>query len=326
MRGISKLTHPKSGLIHRERQILELDAQLNPSRYGPRATARSTNVPLPRDLTSSDTPPSEPPTEAIIRSAYLRGLPVRHLNKLPDALIRRITIFLNPAATICLSVTCRRFRKLIKTERNSLSRCAKWFVMACLEQDYIDHYPPQASRRSSLRHRHSQHAVGQDSPRTGRLDGFKGLTCALCKVKHGAETWGQASSRFWTFSAQDLFKTKSFERICSWHFGKVIFPMENVIPSSTSIPRWVSMMQDMCMHCGKVQMMERCHCLTKGSRTESQGPECEICPMKKIRVYIRPGTRDDFEMGEWRFCREKHSPMFIREKARGKSTLLISTF
>ena len=321
MRRIVNWMASGSGLTHRERQILEYDAFLNPSKYKSCRTEYRPVGSIPREFPTHEWRSTEPPTEASVRSAYLRALSAHRFSKLPDDLIRRITSFLNPAAAICLSITCRRFRKLIRTGGNSLSRCAKWYVMACLEQDYINRYPPQASYRSFLHQRHSHPSMDQYHPRSDQYQRFNGLTCALCKVKHSPETWKQVSPQFCTFAAQALFETKSVERICPQHLAKVVFPNEDVVPYSSSIPRWISTMQEMCMYCGKVEIREKCTCLVKWPHTGPGAPECDICPTRKIRVYIRAGTQEDFDIGEWRFCTAKYRPMFVREKAKGNNLL-----
>lgn len=291
-----EIVTPVSKLTRKEKKILEPKTKLASSGTTSRATERSHD--LPRDLVSK---------------------PTHRLISLSDALICRIASFLNPANAVCLSTICRRFRILIKTNKSSLSRCEKWFVMACLEQDYIDRYPPYFSRRSSGHHRHSRRSSTQDPSRTSRLDGLDGLTCALCKVKHGPETWGQTSSRFWTFTVQDLFRTKSLSRICSWHFGKVVFPIQEAVDGTTKIPRWVSSMQEMCMHCGRVQAREQCYCVADLLRGREMYPQCGICPIRKVRVYTRPGTQEDFDSVGWRFYEEKKGTMFVREDSERKS-------
>ncbi len=344
MTRLSQIFAPESTLTHRERKILEFNTLINPATPNSRATKKRPSGGLPRDIVPRSSRSPEPPAQATRLSTHKRGPPIRPFGAFSDSLICRLASFLNPAAAVCLKVTCRRFKVLIKADRDALSRCEKWFVMACLEQDYIDRYPLQSSRQSLMRYRHSrdsdppQFSSGpsihlrdsrlfstQHSSRTSRIDGFDGLTCALCKVKHGADTWGQSSPRFWPFTVHDLFKTKSIERICSWHFGKLVFPFQKAVPSSTSIPRWVSSMQEMCMHCGKVQIRETCHCLVQTSRAGAMNPECEICPLRKVRVYARLGTQEDFDTVGWRFCKEKKNAMFVREDRRGKDLLFVDT-
>ncbi len=341
MKSLSDKIFPESRLTHRERKILEYNALLSPSSTSSRVTEDYLSGGHQRDIISRSGRSPEPPIQATRLSTHKRGRVFRPFRKFSDALICRLASFLNPALAICLSVTCRRFEKLIETDKNSLSRCEKWFVMACLEQDYIDRYPPQSAPQSSIHHqrsrnsgspqsscgssshqRRSRHSSTQHFPSISDPSGFNGLTCALCKVKHGPETWGQTSPRFWTFTTHALFQTKSVERLCSWHFEKLVFPIRNAVPSSTGIPRWVSSRQEMCMHCGKVQMLEKCHCLVKTSHPGALYPECEICPSEMVRVYARPGTQEEFDAAGWRFCTEKKGTMFVREDLKGNDLLL----
>lgn len=336
MKGLCDTIFPESRLTHRERKILEYNDLINPPNTSFRATANYPSGSLPQDLISRCGRSPEPPIQATRLSTHKGGVVFRPFSRFSDALICHLTSFLNPAVAICLSVTCRRFETLIKTDKSSLSRCEKWFVMACLEQDYIDRYPPQSARQSSIHHRcfrksdpsqssrgsssyqrHSRHSSTQHFSGTSGLDGLNRLACALCKVKHGPETWRQSSPKFLTFTAGDLFQTKSLERICAWHFGKVVFPIRKAVLSSAGIPRWVSSMQEMCMHCGKVQMREKCQCLVKTSHAGALSSECEICPLKMVRVYARPGNQEEFDTVGWRFCREKEGTMFVQEDLKG---------
>lgn len=339
MKSLSDKIFPESRLTHRERKILEYNALLSPSSTRSRVTEDYLSGGYQQDIISRSRRSPEPPTQATRFSTHKRGLAFRPFCKLPDALICRLASLLNPAVAICLSVTCRRFGKLIETDQNSLSRCEKWFVMACLEQDYIDRYSLQSAPQSSIHHQRSwnpdspqsshgsssqqrrpRHSSTQHFPSLSGPSGFNGLTCALCKVKHGPEIWGQTSPRFWTFTAHALFQIKSVERLCSWHFEKLVFPIRRAIPSSAGIPRWVSSRQEMCMHCGKVQMLEKCHCLVTTSHPGATYTECEICPLGMVRVYVRPGTQDEFDTVGWRFCTEKGT-MFVREDLKGSDLL-----
>ena len=280
---------------YREKQTIDLGAQAN--HLSPQF--RAIEGYYGRSLSQDSIPPSrrstEPPTKSSHRSAYVHSRLSNNFNLLPDALICRVADFLSPAAAVCLSTTCRRLKNLIRPKKSSLSCCERWFIMVFLEQDYIDHYPPQLSWRSLGHHRHLRHSSSWQFTRINRLDGFNGLTCALCKVKHGPEAWGQASPGFWTFTVQDLFKTKSIERIYSWHWRKLVFPIQCSFSSTTKIPRWVSSLQEMCMHCGQVQLREKCHCSATTSRAGQMYEECDIYSFRKVRLYVRPGTQEDFD-------------------------------
>ena len=326
----------ESGLSRREWQIIELDAQLRSSNPEYDAQSRVSNPfyratkhryyhsehDLLRNILARSRRYPEPQSRAINGSNSRHGRPSHPFNKLKDTLICRIARFANPTAAICLSVTCRRFMRLIKIDESSLSRCEKWFVMASLEQDYINHYSPQYSENSFVHHRHWRHFSILRSLGTSRVKDFSGLTCALCKVKHGPETWVQMSPRFWTFTVHDVFQTRSLERICPQHFDKTVFPIQDAIASSMNIPRWVCSKQEMCMHCGQMQVLAKCHCSAKDSRAGKIYLGCEICPVREVRVYARLGTQEDFDSVGWHFCKDKDGTMFVREDSGGNNLLL----
>ena len=135
------------------------------------------------------------------------------IENLPAPLDTIITDYLDPLSFQCLRLTNRWFYHLPTVNEDLLTPCAKWLIMARLEQDLIDSHPahppaasppvqsprqPKQIVRQTAHGRVTLHATPTKAksgegfshkdppPLLGQLPkGLERLTCALCKTKHG---------------------------------------------------------------------------------------------------------------------------------------------
>ena len=205
-----------------------------------------------------------------------------------------------------------------------LTRCGKWLVMAHLEQDFLNSLRmdsnTSARRKSSLPFSPSMKIPFMKSssaiPKT-----LTKLTCSLCKTKHGLELFlggGQRTTAIQPKNERDLLALKSLQRICTWQYGKLVCVV-NYRSSLGKVfySRWVSMIRDMCMHCGQIEQYGQCCCRSPTLLDGKEIPAaCEICPKVKMRVYERI-TKEKERGAEisWNFKTDKEGTLYVHEEA-----------
>jgi hypothetical protein len=185
---------------------------------------------------------------------------VLSLSNLPSKVIDQISLSLDSVSARCLSVTCRRLRKLVVIGDDKLTQCAKWLVMCRFELDSKTKQPRSISKEKSSQ---------QDDAK---------LTCALCKTR-------QSLSRFEGdtipngFQHLHMLRRGSFSRLCQSHVPKTLLgrfiPSEgdNIYHGSIDYirTRWECRKRPMCLHCGTIQAPEADDQLTCSC-------SCEFCP------------------------------------------------
>ena len=244
------------------------------------------------------------------------------LTTLPSELLGKIINLLDPVSKRCLYITSLRFRTMSYDNEEELTRCGKWLVMARLEQDFLnslrmDGNPP-ARRKSSLPFSPSMKIPFMKSPSAFPKAPTK-LACSLCKTKHGPDSFLKGAPRTTGIhpkTERDLLAQKSLQRICTWHYGKLVCVVSHKSYAGTVFyGRWVSMIREMCMHCGQIEQYGQCHCRLP---TVLQGREipavCEICPKVKVRVYERMKKDGDRAEISWNFKTDKEGTLYVLEE------------
>ena len=259
-------------------------------------------------------------------------IPIRHSTKadssstffttLPSELLGKIINLLDPISRRCLYITSLRFRTMGYDDEEELTRCGKWLVMARLEQDFLNSLrldgSTSARRKSSLSFGPSMkipfmknHSAFPKAPTK--------LACSLCKTKHGPDSFLKGAPRTTGIhpkTERDLLAQKSLQRICTWHYGKLVCVVNHKSFAGTVFyGRWVSMIREMCMHCGQIEQYGQCHCRLP---TVLQGREipavCEICPKVKVRVYERMKKDGDRAEISWNFKTDKEGTLYVLEE------------
>ena len=244
------------------------------------------------------------------------------LNTLPSRPLSKITSLLDPVSKQCLYLTNQRFRNLGQGDKEELTRCGKWLVMAYLEQDFLNRLPA----KSTSDRRKSFSIPFMKSPSSLPKD-FSKLTCSLCKTKHGPDLFLKGAPRTTGIHAKterDLLTQKSLQRICTWHFGKLVCIVNHQEPAPGAVfcGRWISMVQEMCLHCGKIEKYG-CHCrVATKVNGKTMPPACEICPRVKMRVYERITKGSESTDISWYFKTDKDGTVYVLEErtepGRGK--------
>ena len=238
------------------------------------------------------------------------------LSTLPTELLCRITYFLDSVGQVCLSMVNRRLHQVIEFDHESLTRCARWIIMARVEQDFLNQkhvtgWPnnPTSKRRWSL--------FG-GSPRSSKPEAkLDTLTCALCKTKHGIAGFQCKAANIRVLAERNYFPNqKSMQRLCPWHLGKVV-RISTPAGANLESGRWISSIQECCMHCGQIQCWGSCSCSEETTRSGVTYPGCGYCPMVKIRVYERQRTQGDKQEISWKFQVGKDDTLYVLE-SRGK--------
>lgn len=241
------------------------------------------------------------------------------LEKLPTELLCRITYFLDSVGAACLSMVNRRLHQVIEYDQESLTRCARWIIMARVEQDFLNEHhvigwpndPAPSKRRWSL-----FGASARKSTNEAKLDA---LTCALCKTKHGIPGFQCKAANIRVLAERNYFPNqRSMQRLCPWHLGKVV-RISTPPGANLESGRWISSIQECCMHCGQIQCWGSCTCSEPTTRQGVTSPGCEYCPMVKIRVYERQRTQGDKQEISWKFQVGKDNTLYVLE-SRGKSS------
>lgn len=244
------------------------------------------------------------------------------LTTLPSELLGKIINLLDPVSKRCLYITSLRFRTMGYDNEEELTRCGKWLVMAHLEQDFLNTLRmdgnTSARRKSSLPFSPSMKIPFMKNPSALPKNATK-LACSLCKSKHGPDTFLKGAPRTTGIhpkNERDLLTQKSLQRICTWHYGKLICVVSHkAYPGTAFYGRWVSMIREMCMHCGQIEQYGQCHCR---SPTLLHGIEipaaCEICPRVKMRVYERMKKDGDQAEISWNFKTDKDGTLYVLEE------------
>ena len=252
------------------------------------------------------------------------GGPSSSLSRLPVGISDNIIKFLDPASRRCLFLTNRRFRSMSYGGEEELSRCGKWLVMALLEQDLADRF--LADCKTSVRRRSILPVVlsmKKRLPLTKRSNAIpedlRKLTCSLCKIKHGPDSFLTGGPRMAVLHAKhdrNILAQRSLERICTWHYGKVVRTELKVTPTtSVFYDRWVSTIKDMCTHCGQIEQYGQCCCNSpKFLDGETIPAVCNICPKVKIRVYERIGMEGDNQKITHVFKMDKDGTVYVLEE------------
>ena len=244
------------------------------------------------------------------------------LTNLPSELLGKIINLLDPVSKHCLYITSRRFRSMGYGNEEELSRCGKWLVMAHLEQDSLNSLRmdgnASARRKSSLSFSPSMKIPFMKGSSALPKSSTK-LACSLCKTKHGPDSFLKGAPRTTGIhpkNERDLLAQKSLQRICTWHYGKLVCIVNHkAYPGTVFYGRWVSMIREMCMHCGQIEQYGQCHCR---SPTMLHGreipPACEICPRVKMRVYERMKKDGDKAEISWNFKTDKDGTLYVLEE------------
>lgn len=244
------------------------------------------------------------------------------LTTLPSELLGKIVSFLDPVSKRCLYITSLRFRTMGYDNEEELTRCGKWLVMAHLEQDFLNSLRmdsnTSARRKSSLPFSPSMKIPFMKNSSTFSKAPTK-LACSLCKTKHGPDSFLKGAPRTTGIhpkNERDLLAQKSLQRICTWHYGKLVCVVNHKSYAGTVFyGRWVSMIREMCMHCGQIEQYGQCHCR---SPTLLHGKEipavCEICPRVKMRVYERMKKDGDRAEISWNFKTDKEGTLYVLEE------------
>ena len=251
---------------------------------------------------------------------------------LPFELLGNIANLLDPVSKRCLSITNRRFRSMSFDNNEELTRCGKWLVMAHLEQDFLNslHMESKTSarRKSSSRFSPSMKIPFVKSSSTSPKKPTK-LTCSLCKTKHGPDSFLKGAPRTIGINPKtehDLLAQKSLQRICTWHYGKVVCTVTHKpLAGAVFYGRWISMFREMCMHCGQIEQYGRCNCREPTFLHGKEIPAaCEICPRVKMRVYERMKKDGDRMEISWHFKTDKDGTLHVLEErtepGKGKCT------
>ncbi len=244
------------------------------------------------------------------------------LTILPSVLLGKVISFLDPVSRKCLYITNRRFRSMGYGNEEELTRCGKWLVMAHLEQDFLNSFHMDgnsSARRKSLPPFTLSMRIpfmknSSASPKTP-----KKLACSLCKTKHGPDSFLKGAPRTTGIHAKterDLLAQKSLQRICTWHYGKLVCVVSHKTYTGTAFyGRWVSMIKEMCMHCGQIEQYGQCHCREPTLHNGRLMPAaCEICPRVKMRVYERMKKDGDRAEFSWNFRIDKDGTLYVLEE------------
>lgn len=246
----------------------------------------------------------------------------KSLTNLPAELLGNIINLLDPVSKRCLYTVNRRLRSMGHSNEEELTRCGKWLVMAHLEQDFLNSLPitsnTSARRKSSLPFSPSLKIPFMRNSSAFPKNPTK-LTCSLCKTKHGPESFLKGAPRTIGINPKterDLLAQRSLQRICTWHYGKVVCIVTHKSSTeSVFYARWVSMIKEMCMHCGLIEQNGQCHCREPTLLHGREIPAvCEICPRVKMRVYERMKLDGDRSQISWNFKTDKDGTLFVLEE------------
>lgn len=246
----------------------------------------------------------------------------KSLTSLPLELLGNIINLLDPVSKRCLYITNRRFRFMGYDDDEELTRCGKWLVMAHLEQDFLSclHMDSNTStrRKSSLPFGPSMKIPFMRSSSASSKNPTK-LACSLCKTKHGPDSFLKGAPRtigIHPKTERDLLAQKSLQRICTWHYGKLVCIINHKsIAGTVFYGRWVSMIREMCMHCGQIEQYGQCHCREPTLLHGREIPAaCEICPRVKMRVYERMKKDGDRAEISWNFKTDKDGTLYVLEE------------
>lgn len=270
-------------------------------------------------------PPSytaSPSSTTTIRLSTKADSSSKSLLCLPFELLGDIANFLDPVSRRCLSITNRRFRSMSFDNNEELTRCGKWLVMAHLEQDFLNSLHMEsntsARRKSSSRFSPSMKIPFVRSSSTSPKNPTK-LACSLCKTRHGPDSFLKGAPRMIGIhpkTERDLVAQKSLQRICTWHYGKLVcIVTHKPLAGTVFYGRWVSMIKEMCMHCGQIEQYGQCHCREPTLLHGREVPAaCEICPRVKMRVYERMKKDEDRAEISWHFKTEKDGTLYVLEE------------
>ena len=249
----------------------------------------------------------------------------RSLTSLPFELLGNIINLLDPVSKRCLSITNRRFRSMSYGNEEKLTRCGKWLFMAHLEQDFLTSLRLDSNtstrRKSSLPFGPSMKIPFMKSSSTSPKNPTR-LICSLCKTKHGPESFlkgGPRAEGIHPKTKRDLLTQNSLQRICAWHYGKLVCIVGHKPYADTAFyGRWVTKLRDMCMHCGQIESYGECHCREPTLLNGMEVPAaCEICPRVKMRVYERMRKEGDQTEISWNFKTNKDGTLFVLEERTG---------
>ena len=240
------------------------------------------------------------------------------IEALPTELLCRITYFLDPVGTVCLSMVNRRLHQVIGFDQESLTRCARWIIMARVEQDFLNTHNVVGWPNSPTSKRRFSFLGG--SPKSSKPEArLSMLTCALCKAKHGIPGFQCKAANIRVLAERNYFPNqRSMQRLCPWHLGKVV-RISTPPGANLESGRWISSIQECCMHCGQIQCWGSCTCAEPTTRQGVTYPGCEYCPKVKIRVYERQRTQGDKQEISWKFQVGKDDTLYVLE-SRGKSS------
>ena len=244
------------------------------------------------------------------------------LTSLPSKLLCNIINLLDPVSKRCLHIVNRRLHSMGYDDEEELTRCGKWLVMAHLEQDFLNSLPitgnTSARRKSSLRFSPSMKIPFMKSSSAIPQNPTK-LACSLCKTWHGPDSFLKGAPRtvgIHPKTERDLLAQKSLQRICTWHYGKLVCIVSHKSVAGTVFyGRWVSMIREMCMHCGQIEQYGQCHCREPTLLHGKEIPAvCEICPRVKMRVYERMKKDGDRAQISWNFKTDKDGTLYVLEE------------
>ena len=246
------------------------------------------------------------------------SFPLKHrqahnIETLPLGLVIKILDRIDPTSKRCFYSTNRRFRGVGQGDKEPLTGCGRWLVMARLEQDLLDRLPSKSTpdRRKSFSLFSKK---GASLPKN-----LTKLTCSLCKTKHGPDSFLKGAPRtqgIHPTTESQLLVQKSLQRICCWHLGKLVrfSYVDPPVGAGTWYGRWVSSMKDMCTHCGQVQDYGECSCAwPQVIQRVSKPPVCDTCPKVKIRVYERQRRKGETGDISWEFKTEKDGTLYVLE-------------
>lgn len=236
---------------------------------------------------------------------------IGQFTSLSEPLRLRIIGFLDPLSKKCLQLTNKCFRDSIQSNGADLTGCAKWLVMAYLEQEELDRVVTSEStitgnsgrRKLNIKLPFRNRSSSSSMPNT-----FAKLTCALCKTKHGPASFLKGADRSQALvpkGTDDLLRPRSLQRICAWHYGKIVRIKFVRHPDQTVFfGRWISSMQPMCLHCGIIVEHDKCGCLE----------QCNVCPKAKMRIYERIRRTGETGTIDWTFKRGEDGDLNVNEK------------
>ena len=206
----------------------------------------------------------QPPRQAPVQR-QLSGLP-----GLPAEILLSIANHLDDATAICLSAASSRLYEVLCSLTNDRrkrvrSRCAKWFIMAQLEQGLV--VDPR----------------GQNAEMK--------LTCVLCKIKIPTASFERyhpptTSPSFMEKGLENLhmLSRSSFSRFCEHHAMCTVLGRHRTDPTTDAdqIIRWECCLRRMCLHCGAANLdgsTPLCACI------------CPICTKdEQVPTFVRYGT------------------------------------